>query len=131
MKKVLFVCSGNVGRSQMAEGFYNYFTNSEDAFSVGVDPKTPAKYPKIPDFICEVMKEEGIDVSEKNVKLITRDFVEEADFIFVMCGMGECPGFLLESDKVVYWNVEDPYGLGIDGARVVRDEIRVKVLSII
>lgn len=39
MAKILFICSGNVGRSQAAEGFYNHFTHSNDASSAGTNPQ--------------------------------------------------------------------------------------------
>ena len=45
--KVLFVCRGNVGRSQMAEAYYNFFTKSNMATSAGTDPTTPARYSSI------------------------------------------------------------------------------------
>ena len=131
MKKILFVCSGNVGRSQMAEAFYNSFTKSKNAFSAGTDPNTPKKYPKMPDEICQIMKEENIDVSHQKVKLINRDFVDEAERIFVMCGKDLCPDFLIHSDKVIYWQIEDPYQMSINDMRKIRDQIKVKVQSIL
>ena len=97
MTKILFVCSGNVGRSQMAEAYYNHFTKSNDAYSAGTNPKTPQLYPKMPDEICQIMAEEGIDVSNQKVKTIEEHFVEEAERIFVMCEKECCPNFLVNS----------------------------------
>ncbi|MFW6047364.1 MAG: low molecular weight phosphatase family protein [Candidatus Woesearchaeota archaeon] len=131
MAKILFICSGNVGRSQMAEAFYNHFTNSKNAFSAGIDPNTPTKYPKIPNEICQIMKEENIAVSNQKVKLIKRHFVDEAEKIFVMCKKDLCPDFLTNSEKVVYWKIEDPYEMNIDDMRGIRDQIKIKVKSII
>ena len=68
MKKILFICAGNVARSQMAEAFYNYFTDSLDAISAGVLDFTPAKYGHPIPEVVEVMQEEGIDVSQKKSK---------------------------------------------------------------
>ena len=131
MTKILFVCSGNVGRSQIAEAFYNYFTNSKNAFSAGIDPNTPIKYPKMPDEICQIMSEENIDVGNQKVKLIDKHFVNEAEKIFVMCKKEYCPDFLINSDKVTYWKIEDPYKMSIDNMKKIRDQIKVKVKSII
>lgn len=131
MAKVLFVCLGNVARSQMAEAFYNNYTNSEYAYSAGTDPTTPKKYPKIPDIICQAMLEENIDISHNKVKTVNKKLVEEADYIFVMCEKEECPDFLVDSPKVTYWDVEDPYLMGIEDLRKIRDEIKAKVLSIV
>jgi len=131
MTKILFVCSGNVGRSQMAEAFYNYFTKSKNAFSAGTNSNTSTKYPKIPDEICQIMKEENIDVSHQKVKLINKHFVDETKRIFVMCKKNLCPDFLINSDKVIYWEIEDPYQMSVDDMRKIRNQIKVKVQSII
>ncbi len=77
------------------------------------------------------MKEENIDVSHQKVKLINRDFVDEAERIFVMCGKDLCPDFLIHSDKVIYWQIEDPYQMSINDMRKIRDQIKVKVQSIL
>jgi arsenate reductase len=130
MKKILFVCSGNVARSQMAEAFYNHLTNSKEAYSAGTNKDTPRLYPKIPEMICQVMQEKGIDVSNQKVKTITELFVEEAEQIFVMCNTRFWPNYLLNtSDKTKYWEIEDPYHMGINNIRKIRDHIERKVKS--
>lgn len=131
MPKILFICSGNVGRSQMAEGFYNFFTKSKDASSAGTDEKTPSKYPEIPDHIVDVMKEEDIDISKNKVKLVTEDMVKKADKIYVMCEKEFCPDFLLHSDKNVFWKIKDPYQMSGTSVRKIRDHIKDKICSII
>jgi arsenate reductase (thioredoxin) len=115
----------------LAEAFYNYLTKSKNAFSAGTDPNTPIKYPKMPDEICQIMQEENIDVSHQKVKLINSHFVNEAEQIFVMCKKDLCPDFLINSDKVIYWEIEDPYQMSIDDMRKIRNQIKVKVQSII
>jgi len=131
MTKTLFVCSGNVGRSQMAEGFYNYFTDSQEAYSAGTDPTTPKKYPKLPDAICQIMLEEGIDVRHQKVKTINEHFVENAEQIFVMCEKEHCPDFLINSSKTKFWQIADPYKMGLDEMKQIRDQIKAKVRSIV
>ena len=130
-KKILFVCHGNVGRSQMAEAFYNHFTQTNDAWSAGVDPTTPRRYPYPAKEIIQVMQEENIDVSKRKVKVITKEMVENSDKIFVMCKKEDCPDFLLSHDRVTFWNIKDPYKAGLKATRKVRDNIKGKVLSII
>ncbi len=131
MTEILFVCSGNVGRSQMAEGYYNHLTQTDEASSAGVDPKTPAKYPQLPDYISAIMAEEGIDISHQLVKLITDEMVREAEKIYVMCSREACPDFLVESDKVTYWNIEDPFEMSTDELRKIRNQIKERVESIL
>lgn len=127
MKEILFVCSGNVGRSQMAEGYYNYLTQTHDATSAGVDPNTPAKYPQLPNYICEIMAEEGIDVSHQHVKLITEHMIREAQEVFAMCPRESCPDYLAQSDKVTYWQIEDPFETDNDNSRKIRNQIKEKI----
>lgn len=131
MAKILFVCSGNVARSQMAEAFYNHFTKSNDAYSAGTNPKTPILYQRMPDELCQLMSEEGIDVSKHKVKTIDEQFVENAECIFVMCERECCPDFLKNSNKVTYWEIEDPYEMTLDEMRKIRDKIKVNVKSIL
>jgi len=130
MGKVLFVCHGNVGRSQMAEGFYNSMTQTKDAFSAGTDPLTPLKYSQLPETICRIMQEEGIDVSRQKVKLLTEEMVDAAENIVVLCKREQCPDFLLSTHKAIFWNIEDPYRMNIDDMRVIRDQIKMKVAAL-
>ncbi len=125
--KILFVCHGNVGRSQMAEAYYNFFSKTEDAFSAGTDPTTPERYPAPAQKIIDVMSEEGIDVSNKKVSLIKESDVEIADKIYVICDRSLCPDFLAESEKATFWEIEDPYKMDVDDTRNIRDQIKVKV----
>ena len=131
MIKILFICFANVGRSQMAEAFYNHHTKSKDAFSAGTDPGAALRYQKLPDEICKIMEEEDIDISRQKVKLINQDMIKNAEQIFVLCKKEFCPDFLLKSDKAIYWKIEDPYQMSIDNMRKVRDEIKSKVLSVV
>lgn len=115
----------------MAEGYSNHLTQTNEASSAGVDPKTPAKYLKLPDNIIAIMAEEGIDISHQLVKLISEQMVREAEEIFVMCSREACPDFLVESDKVTYWNIEDPFEMSTDELRKIRNQIKERVESIL
>ncbi|MFH1072683.1 MAG: hypothetical protein V1743_04605, partial [Nanoarchaeota archaeon] len=127
MPKILFICLGNVARSQMAEAYYNHLTGSHDATSAGALDFTPKKYKKLPDEVISVMKEEGIDVSRQKVKTITKPMAALADRIYVLCKKEECPGFLTQSSKVKFWDIPDPFGKSLDEIRKTRDEIKKKV----
>lgn len=131
MKKVLFVCLGNVARSQVAEAFYNNFSQTSGAISAGVLNSTPAKYGKPIPEVVTVMNEVGIDISKQRVKTVTEEMVINADEIYVLNKKEDCPSFIVSSPKTKYWNIEDPFGTTIDNFREIRDEIKLKVKDII
>ncbi len=129
--KILFVCRGNVGRSQMAEAFYNHYTKSRNAFSAGVIKKAPKLYPKLPAQILETMKEKDIDVIRQKVKLLTTKMVLKADKIFVICSKNLLPNYVLNSKKVKYWKIKDPVKMNLTDTRKVRNDIERRIKSLI
>lgn len=127
MRKLLFVCVENAGRSQMAEAFAKkYGEGKVEALSAGT---MPAK--EVNPLVVQVMREERIDLSANEPKLITNQMVQEADAIIVMgCSAeGFCPAPLLS--KVVDWGIEDPKNKSIEKVREIRDEIGNKVKKLI
>jgi protein-tyrosine-phosphatase len=127
MKKVLFVCVENAGRSQMAEALAKYYSEGKiEALSAGTMPSK-----EVNPLVVEVMREKGIDISNSKPKLINTQMVQEADLIIVMgCSVqGFCPAPLL--GKVVDWELEDPKGKPIEKVREIRDEIEKRVKKLI
>src|SRR3989344_369922 len=102
--KVLFVCRANAGRSQMAEAFYNDMTGTNDATSAGVDLANSVKGddPSVPDLVIEVMKEVGIDVSQKRRDLLTKEMVDAVDKVIVITDY-PMPEYLEKSEKLLRW----------------------------
>ena len=131
MEKILFICLGNIARSQMAEAYHNHFTKSDSASSAGISDFTPVKYGHPLKEVVQVMREEDIDVAQKKVKTVTEEMVKKSDRVFVMCKKEECPGFLLDYNKVTFWDVGDPFQTDLDNFRKIRDKIKAKVLSIL
>jgi len=127
MKKVLFVCVENAGRSQMAEAFANHYGKGKVvASSAGVmlaDRVNPV--------VVEVMKEKSIDISTNKPKLLTTNMAEEADQIITMgCSVEKfCPAPLLKN--VIDWGLEDPKGKPIEKVREIRDEIERRVKKLV
>jgi arsenate reductase (thioredoxin) len=127
MKKILFVCVENAGRSQMAEAFAKKY--SEGKFEVSSAGNKPAD--KVNSMVVEIMKEKGIDLSANKPKLITAKMAMDADLIVTMgCNdQGVCPGPFFK--PTVEWNLEDPKGKPIEKVRGIRDEIDRKVKQLI
>ena len=86
---------------------------------------------KVNQVVVEVMKEKGIDISEKKPKLLTTKMAEEADIIITMdCSVEKfCPAPLLQN--VIDWELEDPKGKPIEKVRQIRDEIERRVQKLI
>jgi len=127
MKKILFVCVENAGRSQMAEAFANHYGKGKlAASSAGV-----MFAERVNPTVVEAMKEKGIDISMNKPKLLITKMAEEADKIITMgCSVEKfCPAPLLKN--VIDWGLEDPKGKPIEKVRQIRDEIEKRVLKLI
>jgi len=127
LKKILFVCVENAGRSQMAEAFANYYGKGKlIASSAGV-----MLAERVNPVVVEVMKEKRIDISMNKPKLLTTKMAEEANQIITMgCSVEKfCPAPLLKN--VIDWGLEDPKGKPIEKVREIRNEIEKRVLQLI
>ncbi len=127
MKKILFVCVENAGRSQMAEAFANHYGREKLVASSGGVILANRVNP----IVVEAMREKGIDISMNKPKLLTTAMAEDADRIITMgCSVEKiCPAPLLKNVKD--WDLEDPKGKPIEEVRQIRDEIEKKVLELI
>jgi protein-tyrosine-phosphatase len=127
MRRVLFVCVENAGRSQMAVAFARkYGRGKVEAESAGTMPAN-----EVNPVVVQVMREKGINLSANKPKLITNMMVQKADMIIVMgcSAQGFCPAPLL--NKVVDWGIEDPKGKSIEKVREIRDEIEIRVKKLV
>jgi arsenate reductase len=127
MKKILFVCVENAGRSQMAEAFANTF--GMDKLVVSSAGNKPAD--EVNPVVVEVMKEKGIDISQNKPKLLTFQMTNDSDLIVTMgCNdLGVCPGPFFK--PTIEWKLDDPKGKPIEKMREIRDEIENLVKSLI
>ncbi len=127
LKKLLFVCVENAGRSQMAEAFANnYGRGRVVALSGGSKPAD-----KVNPAVVEAMKEKGIDISMNRPKPLTFEMTQGADLIVTMgCDEnGICPGPFFK--PTTEWNIEDPKDKPIQIVRIIRDEIEKKVEKLV
>ncbi|KAJ6126386.1 hypothetical protein N7523_001998 [Penicillium sp. IBT 18751x] len=122
---VLFVCVHNAGRSQMAAGFLCHLAG--DTIEVRSAGSAPAE--SINPAVVEAMREEGIDLSNQNPKILTADAVQASDVVITM-GCGDvCPFF--PGKRYLDWQLDDPAGQGLDAVRAIRHEIRQRVEKLI
>jgi arsenate reductase len=133
--KVLFLCTGNSCRSQMAEGFARALRSPDlEAFSAGV-----VRHGMNP-LAVKAMAEAGVDISGQSSKTVDDLPVKEFDYVVTLCGHANenCPYFP-GTAKRIHAGFDDPPALAKDAAteeeamvhyRRVRDEIRDFVLNL-
>lgn len=133
MLKVMFLCTGNSCRSQMAEGLANALGKGKIvAYSAGLNP-AGFIHPKA----IEVMKEVGIDISNYKSKPIDNEFLNLMDYVITLCGDAEetCP-VTPPNIKRLHWGLPDPAKATgseeeiLNVFRKVRDEIKEKVIQL-
>ena len=122
---VLFVCVHNAGRSQMAAGYLRHLAAGRvEVRSAG---SMPAE--QINPVAVEAMREEGIDITAEQPKILTTEAVQDSDVVITM-GCGDaCPFF--PGKRYEDWKLDDPAGQGIDAVRPIRDEIRARVEALV
>ncbi|PWT94022.1 MAG: hypothetical protein C5B54_00770 [Acidobacteria bacterium] len=114
--KVLFVCTGNSARSQMAEGLLRVLSDGHiQAYSAGTHPKG------LNPLAVEVMKEIGIDISGQTSKSISIYQNQQFDLVITVCDRAKevCPTFA--GAQMLHWSVQDPEDL--PSFREARDEL--------
>lgn len=122
---VLFVCVHNAGRSQMAAGYLRHL--AADRIEVRSAGSMPAEH--INPVAVEAMREEGIDITAEQPKVLTPEAVQDSDVVITM-GCGDaCPFF--PGKRYEDWKLDDPAGKGIDAVRPIRDDIKTRVQALI
>ena len=126
MKYILFVCTENSARSQMAEAFFNHYNKNEGyaGISAGTSPAREIK-----PLAIEAMKEKDIDMTEQKPKMLDAGMVRKAEKIFTMGCANGCS--VTPPDKTEDWDLEDPAGKPIEKYRKVRIEIERRVKKLV
>ncbi|GGL43196.1 arsenate reductase ArsC [Planomonospora parontospora] len=122
---VLFLCTHNAGRSQMALGFFTHLAGEHAvAWSGGSEFAT-----EINPAAVAAMAEAGIDISREFPKPWTEEIVRAADVVVTM-GCGDaCPVF--PGKRYLDWELDDPAGKGVEEVRPIRDEIERRVRALL
>jgi arsenate reductase (thioredoxin) len=125
-KRVLFLCTGNSARSQMAEGLLRETAGDRfEVFSAGTHPK--GLHPRS----VEVMKEIGIDISNHISKGVSVFVDDKFDYVITVCdgAKEQCPVF--PNTEAIHWGFDDPADAPTDRQievfRRVRNEIRQRI----
>lgn len=130
--RVLFLCTGNSARSQMAEGWLRHLSGGwVEAASAGTEPK--GLHP----LAVRVMAERGVDLSGHRSKPLTEVAEEAFDLVVTVCDRARqaCPTF--PGARTLHWDVPDP--AAVDGPeeavlrafRDVRDELERRVQALL
>src|SRR5215472_4249309 len=102
-KRVLFLCTGNSARSQMAEGLLRQMAGDRfEIFSAGTHPK--GLHPRS----AEVMKEAGIDIAHHRSKDVSDFANQKFDYVITVCDRAKehCPVF--PAAQPIHWGFDDP-----------------------
>ena len=121
MRRVLFVCVANAGRSQIAQALYE--ARGGEARSAGSRPADELHHA-----VVEAMDEVGIDLDGRVPKRLEHEDVEWADLVVTM-GCGDaCP--VLPGKQYVDWNLADPAGMCREEVVELRDVIARRVAEL-
>jgi arsenate reductase len=125
VSRVLFVCVQNAGRSQIAEALFAAAAQGRhEARSAGSAPAA-----KVHPEVVEVMREAGVDLSDRVPRPLTDADAEWADVVVTM-GCGDaCP--FLPGKRYVDWDLPDPADRPAEEVRGLREEIRRRVLGLL
>lgn len=126
MKKVIFACVHNAGRSQMAAAFFNQQADPAraQALSAGTQPAA-----RVHPEVLETMREVGVDLSRAQPARLTAELAQGASLLVTMgCG-DDCP--YVPGARRDDWPLPDPKGGPPERVRKIRDEIRARVAALI
>lgn len=139
--KILFICRGNVGRSQMAESIFNNIMDgtlvSSSAGTLVINDEGDSKDGVMlkdtmgAENVIESLSLLGIDSSNNLRKQLTPEILEDCDRAVVMAEPDTIPDYLQKSDKVITWEVEDPKGMDLEATSEVRDQIEALVYNLL
>lgn len=125
-KKVLFICTHNSNRSQIAEALLNYlYPDKYEAYSAGTQPS------KVNEYAIKVLKEVGIDISKNRSKHIEEFKDEIFDYVVTVCDTAKetCP-FFSNTKEFIHKSFYDPSGFigteeeKLEKFRILREEIK-------
>jgi protein-tyrosine-phosphatase len=123
--RVLFVCTHNAGRSQMAAALLDHAAHGRiQVTSAGSQPAR-----ELNPAVVQAMAEVGLDISREFPKPLTGDQVQAADIVITM-GCGDaCPVY--PGKRYLDWDLPDPAGLDLEAVRPIRDQIGRRIRQLL
>ena len=132
---VLFVCNGNVARSQIAETLFNHLSGHQatsagtavrhldvEGQTIKANSKTPGA-PVTPGIVLDLMQEKGFDLSGNTRNQVTPEMVDSADRIILMLGRIPSEVFVSEK-KTEVWDITDPAHMTRETTALIMDEVQ-------
>jgi len=132
-KKIIFICTGNSCRSQMAEGLMRDAVGENfDVLSAGSNPS------KVHPAAIKVMNEWGIDIQNQKSKNVNNYLEKNIEIVVTVCEKANqvCPSFPNGRTRI-HWNIKDPFHswnsdeLDLAPYRITRNEIKKKINNLL
>jgi arsenate reductase (thioredoxin) len=125
MRYVLFVCTQNAGRSQMAQALFERHAPADiRAESAGQEPRREGVWPNV----IVAMREVGVDLADHRPRKLTVEMQLHADWAITLACGATCP---YVPTTVEDWDIADPGGRPLEEVRAIRDALEVRVLELV
>lgn len=126
MITVLFACTHNAGRSQMAAAWFGRLADPAKAVALSAGTSPGARvHPEV----LAAMAEEGFDLSAVTPRLLTEDLAATASLLVTMGCEETCP--VVPGVRRLDWPLDDPKGRPLDDVRRIRDDVRARVAALV
>ena len=139
--EVLFVCNGNITRSQIAKEMFNHLsTNHAESAGTRVHQQEGQTLKEVVEeaaargvsvVVLRMMAEEQMDLSENTRKQVTAAMVDAADKVVVMADKDTLPDYLVANEKVVFWDLLDTLEGSYEFVVAVKEQIKQPVHDLV
>ena len=127
MSHVLFVCLHNAGRSQISQALFERAAGGRHSAESAGSVADPAGH--VHPEVVEVMRELGVDLSDRRPRPLTDELAQRADVVVTM-GCGDtCP--YIPGKRYIDWDLPDPAGRPLEEVREIRDDIDQRVRALV